>query len=221
LAARLRQLNGEVELIRPFGVFLAGDRALEVFLQPRDHVLAGRVVGRDQERRLDAFLIEIFADRLGNLVALPRHRKEPGRAQLAGNLGRACISADQECLRIDRGLQRGQQDIRPDVAGEKTDAIGTDQLVGLLLADLGLLLIILVDDLGGDAADLAAEMVERELEAVAHIVADHRGGPAERGDETDLGALLCRNRRDRQRQQSREARGFLFRVVLPRFSDFL
>jgi hypothetical protein len=26
--ARLRQLDGEVELVRPFGVFLAGDRAL-------------------------------------------------------------------------------------------------------------------------------------------------------------------------------------------------
>jgi hypothetical protein len=41
-----------------------------------------------------------------------------------------------------------------------------------LLADLGLLLIILIDDLGGQPADLAAEMIKRELEAVTHVVAD-------------------------------------------------
>src|SRR5437879_150801 len=76
-SARLGELDGEVELIGPLGIFLADDAALEVRLEAGDHVLAGSVVGRDQERRLDAFLVEVFADRLWNLIALPRHREEP------------------------------------------------------------------------------------------------------------------------------------------------
>ena len=47
--ARLGQFGREVELVRPAGVFLADDLALVGELQPGQHVLAGGVVGTDQE----------------------------------------------------------------------------------------------------------------------------------------------------------------------------
>jgi hypothetical protein len=90
-----------------------------------------------------------------------------------------------------------------------------------LLADLGLLLIILIDDLGGQPADLAAEMIKRELEAVTHVIADSRGRPAERCDEPDLGTFLRRGWRGRQRKQGRENSGSLVHIVLPRSQIFV
>jgi hypothetical protein len=69
--------------------------------------------------------------------------------------------------------------------------------------------------LGGQAADLAAEMIERQLEGVAHVVADRGGGTAERRDEPDLRAVLRRRRRGCQREQGREARGSCSHLASP------
>ena len=69
--------------------------------------------------------------------------------------------------------------------------VGFDQLVGLLLADLGLLRVVLVENLDRLSRHLAAEMLEAEIETVAHIVADRRGRTAERADETDLDGVCC------------------------------
>src|SRR5258708_12052356 len=60
------------------------------------------------------------------------------------------------------------------------------EFFGLLLSDVRLLLIVLVDHLDRFAAHLAAEMIERELERIAHVVADHRGRAAEGRDKPDL-----------------------------------
>ena len=95
---------------------------------------------------------------------------------------------------IDR-LERGQQHVRPDVADDEVDLVGLDQLLGLLHADFGLDLVVLVDHLDRQAADLAAVMVEGELERVAHVVADRGDRAAERADEADLDGLLLRHRR--------------------------
>ena len=56
------------------------------------------------------------------------------------------------------------------------------------------MLVVLVDDLDRQAADLAAEMIERELERVAHVVADRGDRAAERADEADLDGLLLGER---------------------------
>ena len=59
-------------------------------------------------------------------------------------------------------------------------------LVGHLLADVGLDLVVAVDDLGLEPADLAAEVVERELDRVLHVLADDALRAGQRGDEADL-----------------------------------
>src|SRR5262249_41708944 len=69
----------------------------------------------------------------------------------------------------------------------------------LLHAHFRLLLVVLVDHLDREAADLAVEVVERELNRVAHIVADDSGRAAEGTDKADLDAsLLGRSRRGRE-----------------------
>src|SRR6185369_2528105 len=88
---------------------------------------------------------------------------------------------------------------RPDIAGDEIDLVGLDQFFGLLLADIGLLAIVLVDHLDRLAAHLAAEMVERKLEGIAHVVADRSSRTAESRDKADLDAV-GRARRLRQRQ---------------------
>ena len=122
-----------------------------------------------------------------------------GPSQIAGELRGTRIGRDQEGLGIDGGLQRGEQHVGPDVADDEIDLVGLDQLFGLLLADVGLLAVVLVDHLDRLAAHLAAQMVERELERVAHVVADHSGGTAEGGDKADLdGVARARGLRQRQ-----------------------
>src|SRR5437870_3073830 len=54
--ARLRQLGGEVELIRPARQLPADDLSFEGRGHALEHVLAGGVVGADQERGLHALL---------------------------------------------------------------------------------------------------------------------------------------------------------------------
>ena len=183
---RLGEFGGEVELARPHRVFLADHLALEGALEARQHVLAGGVVRADQEHRLDALLVHVEAHRLRRLVVLPGGREHVRRAQFAGELRGSGVRRDQEGFGIDRGLQRGQQHVRPDIAGDEIDLVGLDQLFGLLLADIRLLPVILVDHLDRLAAHLAAHMIQRQLERVAHVVADHSGRAAEGRDKADL-----------------------------------
>jgi hypothetical protein len=76
--------------------------------------------------------------------------------------------------------------------------------LGLLHPDFRLDLVILVDDLDGEAAKLAAEMIEPKLEGIAHVVADRGRRAGERADEADLDrfVLSCGGSR-----QEREHRG--------------
>ena len=71
-------------------------------------------------------------------------------------------------------------------------------LVGELLADVGLHLVVAVDDLGLEAADLAPEMVERELDGLPHVLADDPLRAGQRGDEADLELLLGERRSGRE-----------------------
>jgi hypothetical protein len=181
--------GGEIELAGPGGVFFADHLPLEIGLDARGDVLAGGVVRINQEQRLDALLIEIFAGRLRGLVALPGDGEEVRRALFAGDLRGAGVGADNKGLRVHRRQQRRQQNVREAVAGEKIDAIRFDQLVGLLLADLRLLRVVLVEDLDRLSRHLVPEMLEREVEAIAHIVADRGGGAAECADKANFHAV--------------------------------
>ena len=93
-----------------------------------------------------------------------------------------------------------------------------DQLLGLLLAGFRLEAVIFVDDFDRQPAHLAAHVVERELERVAHVLTDDGNWTAERADEADLDGFLLGQGRARCEQQS-GARGqecFTHLDILPK-----
>ena len=100
-------------------------------------------------------------------------------------------------------LHRSQQHVRPDVPHDKVDFVGLDQLIGLLLADLRLEAVVFVYDLYGQATHFAAHMIERQLERVAHVVADDGNGPAEGADEPDFDRFVLGRHRTRCKQHGR------------------
>ena len=83
--------------------------------------------------------------------------------------------------------------------------VGFDQLLDLLNANFGFLLVVLVDDFNGQSAELASEVVEAKLEGVAHVVADEGAGTTERIDEADFDRLfLGRGLPHRERERDRD-----------------
>ena len=107
-------------------------------------------------------------------------------AELAGELGGARVGADEEFAGVEDGLPGGEEDVRPDEPGHEVHVVGLDELVRLLLADLGLEPVVLVDDLDVEPAHLAADVVHGEVDRVLHVAAHHGGAGGEGGDEADL-----------------------------------
>ena len=62
-------------------------------------------------------------------------------------------------------------------------------LVGELFADVGLDLVVTVHDLHVEPADLAPEVIERQLDGALHVLADGPLRAGQRGDEANLHGL--------------------------------
>ncbi len=199
--ARLGQLGREIKLIGPARELAPDDLPLECGSHALEHVFAGGVIRPDQKRGLDPLLVHVEADRLRRLVIVPGGREHVWRAELACELRRAGVGDNRKRLGIYERLERGEQHVRPDVADDEVDLVRFDQLLRLLHADLGFELVVLVDDLDRAATQLAPEMIEPELERVAHVVADRGDRPAERADDADLERLLGERRRRAEGKQ--------------------
>ena len=85
------------------------------------------------------------------------------------------------------------QDIGKDRPDHEVDAVAVEKSAHLLNGDVGLEFVIGDNKLDVAAAHLAAEMLERELEAVFRLLAEHGGRARERIDQTDLDLFLCVN----------------------------
>ena len=163
------------------------------------------------------FWIHVGPDGCRHLVVLERRREDVGRALIAGELRRAGIGHDGHGLGVDHRRQRCQEHVRPDVADQEVDVVGLDQLLGLLQSDVRLDLVVFVDDFDRQAAELAADMIEAELERVAHIVADHGDRAAKARNEADFDRLLLRYRRHRERARARavpKSNGLIIACIL-------
>ena len=192
-----------------FGVGLGRHLAFEETLEARHHIAAGGVIGRDQINVAHLLIVHELAHRLGRLVVLPGGREEIRRAFLARNLVRPGIGRDQHDARLDRRLINRQHDVRPDDTAQKIDLVARQHLVGDLAADIGLLLIVTIDDLRRDAAELTAEHRERKLACVLHVLADDAGRAAQGGNEADLDVISCAGRRGKQQQRGHSYQVFL------------
>ena len=202
----LGQFSGEIELRvgAPLGHVLAQYLTLEGGFDTAHHVLAGGIVRRHDVDRLDALLVQVLTHRHRRLIVLPGRRKEVLVATLARHLRRPRIGADQELVRVEYGFGRCQQHVRPDVTDDKIDIVLLDQLVGLLLADIGLEAIVFHDQLDVERSHLVADVLQRQLDRIFHVFADNGGRGCQRRNKTDLYACsLGGTRRDnRARNQA-------------------
>ena len=206
--AQFRQLGREVELVQR-RVDLVDDLAFVEALQPRDLVLAADEVGRQGADALDALVGEVLSHRLGRHVALPGSHEQVGLALRTCHGRRACNRADERHVRRrDLGLQR-HQDVRRREAGDDIDLVALDQLAQRRQRGFGLLLLVFLDHGGGHASQLAAELFEREREAV-ELIASHVGRRAAQRREKAHLDVACAPWTPAQRANATSARGSCF-----------
>ena len=90
---------------------------------------------------------------------------------------------------VDR-LHDRLQDVGEDRPDHEVDLVALDQRLDLADRDVRLQFVVLHDDLDLAPAELAAQRLDAELEAVAQLPAEHGGRTRERRDDADLELLL-------------------------------
>src|SRR5262249_49727475 len=92
----------------------------------------------------------------------------------------------------------------PDDAADEVELVLLQHLVGQLLAHVRLALVVTVDDLGLHPPDLAAEVIQGQLDRVLHVLADDTGRAGQRRDEADLQRVGRPRRADQQSSDESE-----------------
>ncbi len=175
-------------------------------------ILAGLVVGHDDDDFLEAGILRVLAKHLVHLVVLVGGDEEVRIALLAGEARRAGVGADQDHIGLGDRLHDRAEDVGEYGANHEIDLVAVDQGLGLGHGHVGLELVVGDDDLGVAAAELAAEILDRERKAVAQLLAEHRGRARQRGDQADFERLLgvsgansqCKNRRGGSKRLKRD-----------------
>ena len=143
---------------------------------------------------MNAFLIPLscayLPEHLVVLVVLVRGDEEVRVALLAGEVRGAGIRRDQDRAAVGHRLHHRDQDVGEHRADHEIDLVALDERLGLADRDVGLELVVLHDQLDLAPAELAAERLQRELEAVALLHAERRGRARQRGQDADLELVL-------------------------------
>ncbi len=185
--ADLGDLGGVILLSEP-GIDLARDLALVEALEAGERILAGRVVGGEDEGFREARVIGMGAGGLVEIVILPGDVEIERVAAPAGERRGAGIGRDVEpALRRGRGHHR-HREVGPDDARQHVHLVLLDHAVGELHGDVGLALIVLDHHLH----IRRARKLQRQQEAIAHIDPEPRAAARKRGDHADLELLLPR-----------------------------
>ena len=183
--ADLGQLGAVVQLVQR-GVGLHGHFTLEVTLEAGQGVLARGVVGGDQGDLLEALVLHDLANGLVHVVVLVRRAEEVGVALRTGVLRRAGVGADVEGLVLERGGAHGQHQVGEHQAGHEIDLVALDQALGGLLGHVGALLVVGHDHFGRQATELAAGVLDRQLETVTDVHAQAGTGARQGAEQADL-----------------------------------
>ena len=198
------ELGREIELPQR-RVDLVYDLALELALDAGQRVLAGLVVGRHQKQALVALVLGVLAEHPEHLVVLVGGDEEARMALLAGEVRGAGVGADQEGVRVGHRLMNRLQDVGEDRPHHEIDLVAVEKALDLGHRHVGLELVVDGDDLHVATAQLAAERLHREVEAVPHLSAQHRRRARQRHDDPDA-KLVLRQRRGRRPGQHRHRR---------------
>ena len=103
----------------------------------------------------------------------------------------------------------GNGDVGEDRADDEVDLVALEKALDLRDGHVGLQLVVDDDHLDVASAELAAELLHRELEAVAGLLAEHGRGAGEGQQQADLQLLLRQGRCVRAEAEGRcKAKGF-------------
>ena len=168
------------------------------------------VVRRHDEDLLEALVLRVLARHLVRLVVLIGGDEEVRVALLAGEVGGAGVGRDQDRAAVGHRLHHRDQDVGEDRADHEVDLVPLHVGLGLADRDVRLELVVLHDQLDLAPAELAAERLQRKLEAVALLHAERGGRPRQRGQDADLELVLGGGLRgERERRSSQHDGQFL------------
>ena len=185
------QFGGEVELAE-LGEDLVGDFAFVEALDARHRVLAGLVVRRDQDEAAIALLGRVAAEHFVVAVVLPGDVEVMRMAAAPGERGGPGVGADQHHAGVDHRLEHRHHHIGEHGAHDDVGAVALDQRLGLADGHVGLQLVVHHDQVDVEAAELAAALLQRELEAVADVGSEGRGRARQRQHHADVDLLGLR-----------------------------
>ena len=109
-----------------------------------------------------------------HLIVLIGRDEEIGIALLAGERRRSGVWTDEDHVRLGHRLHDRAEHVGEYRADDEIDLVAVDEGLDLADRDIGLELVVGYDDFGLAAAELAAQGLDGEREAVAHLLADHR-----------------------------------------------
>ena len=125
-----------------------------------------------------------------DLIVLIGSDEEVRVAVLAGEGGRSGVRTDEDDVGLGNGLHDRAEHVgeyRPD---HEIDLVAIDERLDLADGDVGFALRVGDNDFDLAAAELAAQRLDREHKAVAHLLADHRRRSRQGGDDADLEFFL-------------------------------
>ena len=171
--AQLGQLGGEVQL-PDLGVDLVGQRLLVQALEAVERVLARGVVGRHDHDLVVALVRGVLARGLVHGVVLVAGAEEIGIALGARELAGAGVGRQVGHLGGKQRRAHGQRHVGGHRAGEQIDLLALDEAVYELACLLGVARHVGLDELGRHAAELAAQQLDGQVQAVADLGAGCR-----------------------------------------------
>ena len=183
------QLGGIVELVKRH-VDLIGDLSLEGGLEAGKRVPARLIVWRDQINLLDAAFLGVLTRHGKHLVILVGGHEEIWIALLAREIRGAGIGADQDGAAFGRRLHDGLQDVGENRADDEFGLVPLHQRLDLGDGDIRLELVVRYDHVGFASAELAAEILHRQSEAIAQLLPENRRRSRQRRDQANFQLVL-------------------------------
>jgi hypothetical protein len=177
---------------------------------------SGLVIRDHEVDALVAAILRHLAKDLVALVVLVGGHIEERAAVLAGVARRSGIRADQEGLGIRHRLVDRLEDIGEDWSHDKIDLVAFEQAFDFRDRAVRFQFVIGCHDLYLPAGHLAAEVLDRECEAVADLLAERRRRTRQCHDQADLELFLRDRRIGNEPKQGRQAS-----QLQPLFHDIL
>ena len=143
-------------------------------------VPSGLVIHAEEHHALDPFAIQIIGKAGTPLLVGESHDEQILIAFLAGELRWTGIRADHEDIILQQRINGSQHRIRYNQAGDDLNLLSFHQLVRGIGRFHGAGLVVYFDQFDRTAAELVAEMFEREVEAAFLLGAEHAESAAHR-----------------------------------------